>query len=188
MGVLGVASSTLFNYLSQNVNLLTNRQQFQQGFQQLGKDLQSGNLSAAQSDITALQQDMPQGSTNASSQTPTGQAFSQLAQDLKSGNLSAAQQDYTTVQHDFQNASSARQAMQGHRHHHGSASNTESTAVNQLFSELGAALQSGNLSGAQQYYSSLQQDLLQFTQGGTASSGSASGSATTATTGVSATA
>jgi len=193
MGVLGVASSTLFNYLSQNVNLLTNRQQFQQGFQQLGKDLQSGNLSAAQSDITALQQDLPQGSTTASSQTPIGQAFTQLAQDLKSGNLSAAQQDYNTVQQDFQNLSSARQAMQGHRHHHRATANsesstTESTTINQLFAELGAALQSGNLSGAQQYYSSLQQDLLQFTQGGLTSSGSTSGSATTAAAAVSVTA
>jgi len=195
MGVLGVASSTLFNYLSQNVNLLTNRQQFQQGFQQLGQDLQSGNLSAAQSDFTSLQQDLPQAGTTASSQTPIGQAFTQLAQDLKSGNLSAAQQDYNTVQQDFQNASAARQAMQGQHHRQrstanseNSASTSEGTTLNQLFAELGAALQSGNLSGAQQYYSSMQQDLLQFTQGGLTSSGSTSGSATTAAAGVSVTA
>jgi outer membrane protein assembly factor BamD (BamD/ComL family) len=99
-----------------------------------------------------------------------------LAQDLKSGNLSAAQQDYNTVQQDFQNASSARQATQGHHHRHHSTSNSEnstseSSTINQLFAELGAALQSGNLSGAQQYYSSLQQDLLQFTQSGLISSG-----------------
>jgi outer membrane protein assembly factor BamD (BamD/ComL family) len=171
MGVLGVASSTLFNYLSQSVNLQTNRQQVQQEFQQLGKDLQSGNLSAAHSDFASLQQDVPQ-CTNADSQTPIGQAFSQLAQDLKSGNLSSAQQDYTTLQQDFQNAVSARQAMQGHRHHHhNNVSNSQSSAINQLFSELGTALQ---------------QDLLQFTQGGMTSSGSTSGSSgTIGTSGVS---
>lgn len=146
MGVLGAVSSTLFNYLSQTVNLQTNRQQFQQEFQQLGQDLQSGNLSAAQSDFASLQQDLPQNSTNASAHTPIGQAFSQLAQDLKSGNLSAAQQDYTTIQQDFQSQAVARQAMQGHHHHHhGSGSNSESSTINRLFSELGSALQSGNL-------------------------------------------
>jgi outer membrane protein assembly factor BamD (BamD/ComL family) len=178
--VLGVAGSTLLNYLTQ-----TNRRQFHQEFSQLGQDLQAGNLSAAQSDFAALQQDMPQNSTNGASQNPIGQTVSQLAQDLKSGNLSAAQQDYTTIQQDFQSQSAARQAMHGHHHHeHNNVSNSESSALNQLFSKLGSALQSGNLSNAQQYYSTLAQDLQQFTGGST----STSSSGTSAASGVSTTA
>jgi len=91
-----------------------NRQQFHQELWQLGQDLQAGNLSAAQSDFASLQQDVPQNSTNGSSQNPIGQAFSQLAPDLKSGNHSAAQQDYTTIQQNFKSRSAARQAMHGH--------------------------------------------------------------------------
>ena len=85
-------------------------QQIQQEFQQLGQDLQSGNLTAAQSDFTTLQNDLPQTSSTSSSTSqsnnPIAQAFSQLSQDLQSGNLTAAQQDYSTIQQDFQNQAS----------------------------------------------------------------------------------
>ena len=102
MSVSGISSSSLFN--TSGVQSLF--QQFQQTFQQLGKDLQSGNLSAAQSDFATLQNLGSQNST-ATSQTnsPIAQAFSQLAKDLQSGNLSAAQQDFSTIQQDFQNQS-----------------------------------------------------------------------------------
>jgi len=184
MSVLGIASSSLFSYLAQNTQ--NKGQQFKQEFQQLGQDLQSGNLSAAQSDFAALQQNGPQGNSSSSSQSssPISQEFKQLSQDLQSGNLSAAQQDYSTIQQDFQNLSAQGQSAQGHHHHHhggggGSSSNSSSSAISQLFNELGSALQSGNLSSAQQAYSSLQQDLLQFTQ----SSGSSSGSTAATTSG-----
>jgi hypothetical protein len=59
----------------------------------------------------------------------------------------------------------------------------------QLFSQLGSALQSGYLSRAQQVYSSLQQDLLQYAQGGNTTAAAPSTSLGTAgTTGVSITA
>jgi hypothetical protein len=45
-----------------------NLQKVQQEFQQLGQDLQSGNLSAAQSDFASLQSLEPQGNSNSSSQ------------------------------------------------------------------------------------------------------------------------
>ncbi|MGO9166156.1 MAG: hypothetical protein ACLP56_04730 [Candidatus Sulfotelmatobacter sp.] len=81
-------------------------QQYQKESRQLGQDLSSGNLSAAQSDFTTLQSEMPQttATSAASSQStnPISEAFSQLSQDLQSGNLSAAQQDYSTIQQDFQ--------------------------------------------------------------------------------------
>ena len=169
MSVLGIAGSSLFSYLTQHTQ--SKGQQFKQEFEQLGQDLQSGNLSAAESDLATLQQNGPQSNSSSSSQnsSPIGKGFNQLSKDLQSGNLSAAQQDYSTIQQDFQNQSAQSKSAQGHHHHHhasGSDSNraSSSSAISQLLNELGSALQSGNLSSAQQAYSSLQQDLLQFTQ------------------------
>jgi len=167
MSVAGISSSSWFNFENQNVQ---NRfQQFQQDFQQLGQDLQSGNLTAAQQDFATLQQLGPQTSFTSSAQStsPIAQAFNQLSQDLQSGNLSAAQQDYTRIQQDFQNQASGQnqtsEVHHGHHHHHGGGG--ESSEISQLFTELGQALQSGNLSTAQQTYNSLLQDLPQVGQG-----------------------
>jgi outer membrane protein assembly factor BamD (BamD/ComL family) len=159
MSVSGISSSNLFDFISQSVQ--TKAQQVQKEFQQLGQDLQSGNLSAAQSDFATLQQSSPQANSTSSSQSsnPIAQAFNQLSQDLQSGNVSAAQQDYTTIQQDFQ--TQAAQA-QGH-HHHGGGGGIAST-ISQEFTQLGQALQSGNLSSAQQAYSTLQQSFQQVVQ------------------------
>lgn len=67
MSVLEIGTSSLFSYLTQNVQ--SKRQQFQQEFQQLGQDLESGNLSAAQSDFATLQRNMPGGSSGATAST-----------------------------------------------------------------------------------------------------------------------
>ena len=45
MSLSGILRSNLFNYESQTLQART--QQFQQEFQQLGEDRQSGNISAA---------------------------------------------------------------------------------------------------------------------------------------------
>jgi hypothetical protein len=183
MSVSGISSSSFFYYDSQNVQ--NRMQEFQQDFQQLGQDLQSGNLTAAQTDMADIQQLEPTNSsstsststastssTSTSSASSISQTFNQLSQDLKSGNLTAAQQDYDTIQQDFQ--SMETQATQGHHHHHhhgsessdssssSSGSGSGSTSPADLFSELGQALQSGNLSSAQQAYSALQTDFQQF--------------------------
>jgi outer membrane protein assembly factor BamD (BamD/ComL family) len=154
MSVSGISSSNFLNYNAQIVQ--TNMQQFRQEFQQLGQDLQSGNLSAAQTDLAALQQVGPQANSTSSTQSnnPIAQAFNQLSQDLRSGNLSAAQQDYATVRQDFQN-----QATQVHHHHHHGGS-----AVTQLLQQLGQDLQSGNVTAAQQAYNTLLQDFPQVSQ------------------------
>lgn len=164
MSVSGISSSSLFNYSTQDVQ--SKMKQIQQEFQQLGQDLQSGNLSAAQSDFATLQQLMPQHNSTSSTQSnnPIAQAFNQLSQDLQSGNLSAAQQDYTTIQQDFQNQAAQ---MHGHHHHHGGGG-SGSSAISPLFEQLGQALQSGNLSTAQSVFSSLQQELQQLSQNGEA--------------------
>jgi len=149
-------------------SMFSQLQQFQQEFQQLGKDLTAGNLTAAQSDFATLEKDMPQTSSSASaaqSSNPIAQAFSQLAQDLQAGNLSAAQQDYANLQQDFQSQGAHR-----HHHHHHRAEESEESQFSTLFDQLGQDLQSGNLSGAQSDWSSLQQ-LLQNNSSSTASSG-----------------
>jgi len=110
----------LLSYLSQNLTVQKSPERFQQEFQQLGQDLQSGNLSAAQSDLATMQQD-------------------------------------------FQ-----ARAVQ-HHHHHAGSTDSSASAISQLLNELGSALKSGNLSSAQQEYSSLQQDLAQFAGAGAAS-------------------
>jgi outer membrane protein assembly factor BamD (BamD/ComL family) len=169
MSVSGVSTqSAIPYYLQQTQN---QQAQMQQDFQQLGQDLQSGNLSAAQSEFTSLQQ-LTQGtsSTSANSTTsnnPISQEFAQLSQDLKSGNLSAAQSDYSKLQQDFQS-----EGTRAHHTHHGHhlGGGGDSTDINQLFQQLGQELQSGNLSTAQQTYTTLQQDL-QVNPAGTLYSG-----------------
>jgi outer membrane protein assembly factor BamD (BamD/ComL family) len=99
--------------------------QFQQEFQQLGKDLQSGNLGQAQSDLERLERNSPflHAATTASTSSataasvgagnnPIAQAFNQLERDLKAGNVAAAQQDFSTVQQTFQNAQRAYSTLQ----------------------------------------------------------------------------
>jgi outer membrane protein assembly factor BamD (BamD/ComL family) len=104
---------------------------------------------------------------------PIAQAFNQLAQDLHAGNVTAAQQDFSTIQQDFQNAQSKAPAPSGgHHHHHAFSGQSSTSPLAQLFSQLGQALQTGNLSSAQQAYSTLQQDFQQFASAGGSSVGS----------------
>jgi outer membrane protein assembly factor BamD (BamD/ComL family) len=177
MSVSGISSSSLFELLGTETTGQSQKQQLQQEIQQLGKDLSAGNLSAAQADFATLQKDAPQASAaSAQSNDPIAQAFQKLAQDLQSGNLSAAQQDFSTVQQDVQAQSSG-----GHHHHsHGqSSSAAEQNPLAQLFAELGQALQSGNLSVAQQAYTTLQQDFQSPASSGASSTPAASGSVQT---------
>src|ERR1700729_3224931 len=82
------------------------------GVQRLGQELQSGSLSAAQSDFASLKSLGAQSSTTTSqNNSPIAQAFNQLAKDLQSGNLSAAQQDFKTIQQDFENQSAPGQTQ-----------------------------------------------------------------------------
>lgn len=172
MSVSGILSSSFSNYNVQNMQ--SQMQQFQQEFQQLGQDLQSGNLSAAQSDLGVLQQYAPQASSSSQSTNPITQEFNQLATDLQAGNTTAAQQDYATIQQDFQSQGTQNQGAQMHHHHHNhGGGGSQSNSIEQMFQQLGQDLQSGQLSAAQQAYGSLLQDLQQstgITAGATSSS------------------
>jgi outer membrane protein assembly factor BamD (BamD/ComL family) len=153
MSVSGISTTNLYSGSDQNV--VSKRQEIQKEFQQLGEDITSGDLTAAQSDYTALQQLVPKLDSNTSSLStdPRVKAFDQLEKDIQSGNLSAAQQDYANIQQMFQNRS------EGGHHPHGG--NGGSGKISDLFQQLGQALQSGDLSSAQQAFSLLQQDLQQ---------------------------
>src|SRR5271169_6053874 len=81
--------------------------------------------------------------------------FQQLGQDLLSGNLTQAQSDFATLAQNLPGASQSTAA----------STNPAATASNnpllQAFAQLGQDLQSGNLQGAQQDFTNLQQDLQQ---------------------------
>ncbi|HEY1799648.1 MAG TPA: hypothetical protein VGG46_01840 [Terriglobales bacterium] len=166
MSIAGILSSSLFNFGSQglqNTNLPSHKPQFQQEFEQLGQDLKSGDVPASQSVLTTLQQGAPQpNSASLQSGNTISQAFAQLSQDLQSGNVTAAQQAYASIQ---QNAQTQGTQQMHHHHHHGgggASSSNQQNPIDQLFSELGQDLQSGNVSAAQDAYSSMQQDFAQF--------------------------
>ena len=183
MFLAGVVGSALFG--GYNPPPVQNKfKQMQQEFALLGQDLQSGKLSQAQSDFSSLQQLLPSqwqsGSSAAqngsSTANPISQAIAQLGQDLKAGNLSAAQSDFTTLQQDIQQQGT--NSVHRHHHHHSGAAEgaAQQNGAATLFGDLGQELQSGNLTAAQQTYSTLQQDFLQFAANGTSTSGSSNSS------------
>jgi hypothetical protein len=75
----------------------------QNAFDQLGKDLQSGNLAAAKSDFAVMTGDSSTSATTTAttSQDPVVQDIVTLGKDLNSGDLAAANQDYTTLKSDL---------------------------------------------------------------------------------------
>ena len=112
MSASAIVSSSFLNYDNQTIQ--SRMQRFRQEFQQLGQDLQSGNLSAAQQDYSNIQQDFQnhaeqvQGhhhhhhSGGGSEGSAISQIFDQLGQALQSGSLSAAQQAYNSLLQDLQ--------------------------------------------------------------------------------------
>jgi hypothetical protein len=164
MSISGILSSSYNQY-----GLCAASTPYRQGLNQLGQDLKSGNLSAAQSDFATLQAAFSQSATTSSTTSnPVAQAFHQLGQDLESGSLSAAQKDFSTIQQDLQNLGPG---STNHIHHHhrlrsGSGDSTNQNSLLQDLNQVGQSLTSGNLSAAQQAYATLQQQLEQFALGG----------------------
>jgi hypothetical protein len=149
-------------------------------FQQLGQDLQSGNLSQAQQDFATLSQNLPGGiqavrsfsPSTAATSTTLSQVVALLGNDLQSGNLSAAQSDFTTLQQDLQGVGAQGGQIHGHRHHRHHAERpqdspsstqvSQNNSITQEFSALAQSLQSGNLQGAQSAFAALRNDLQQI--------------------------
>lgn len=188
MSISGIANTALNALFSATQNTQSGQGQFQQiqsEFQQLGQDLQAGNLTQAQQDYATLSQNFApaqSGPTTAATTTDAAtnnnsnsiaQAFAALSQNLENGNISGAQQSYATIQQDFQ-----QQQHHGtgeiHHHHHGGQ---QANPISQALSSLSSALQAGNLSSAQSAFATLQQDLEQQFGGG----GSGSATSSTAT-------
>jgi hypothetical protein len=147
--------SGIFSSMGNNASAVSYQLQNSQ-LQQLGKDLTSGNLSAAQSDFATLQQAFTQLAAMHSSSTsnPVAQSFQRLSTDLKSGNLSAAQEDYSIIQQDLQSLS-----RHLHLHNRLKPGGTVQDPLLQQLNQLGQDLSEGNLTAAQQAYASLQQSL-----------------------------
>jgi soluble cytochrome b562 len=175
MSVSGISSGSYVYQTQSSQDWQSQFQKIQTEFQQLGQDLQAGNLTQAQSDYTTLSQCISNTAQSDRSDS-LAQEFSALGQALQSGDLSAAQQAYSTIQQDMQQAV----GHMHHHHHHGSSSQTSGSTSNsslaQAFTALGQALQSGSLSAAQTAYTTLQQDLQML--GWNAASMAQSGSST----------
>ena len=76
-----------FSVGAPNANQTAALGHLRQQFQQLGKDLQSGKLAAAQTDFSALQLASSASTKSAPGHDPVTQALNQLVTDLRSGNL-----------------------------------------------------------------------------------------------------
>jgi outer membrane protein assembly factor BamD (BamD/ComL family) len=165
MSVTGVASSIL-SILSGSQRQQSPSQRIQSEFQQLGLDLQAGNLAQAQNDFAKLSQNRPVANQN--SANPVAQAITQLGKDLQSGNLQAAQQDFATIREDSQQQLNVSPVQIHHLHHHhlesqqDFSSMQQNNSIAQDFSKLAQSLQAGNLQSAQQAFSTLQTDLQQI--------------------------
>jgi outer membrane protein assembly factor BamD (BamD/ComL family) len=198
-GVAGTALSSLLSAAQGPQKGQGNSQQIQSEFQQLGQDLQTGNLAQAQQDYATLSQNFApaQSETAAAATTaaatttaaaqaansnPIAQAFDALSTDLQNGNITAAQQDYATIQQDAQQQQGSSQV---HHHHHGGGGGggQKGSQISQTLSSLSSALQSGNLSSAQTAFATLQQDLEQFSAGGSTGSTNGTSSSASQTTG-----
>ncbi len=122
MSITGILSSGLSSLL-QPTSVQSTVQKKRAEFQQLGQDLQSGNLSAAQQDFATLSQNSSTQTSSVNSSTPSNsavslkQSFSDLKTALSSGDISGAQQAYSQIQQDFQ--ANGAQGAHGHHHHHG---------------------------------------------------------------------
>jgi Skp family chaperone for outer membrane proteins len=189
MSISGLTNSALDSLLSAAQSTQNGQgglQQLEAEFQQLGQDLQTGNLTQAQEDYTTLSenfqnaQNTTSASTTAANSNPITQAFAALSQSLQSGDLAAAQQDYATLQQDIQQQGTGQ--VHPH-HHHGHGGGQQDNQVSQALNALSTALQSGNLAGAQSAFATLTQTLQQLGAGGNSGSTNAANSSSSQSNG-----
>jgi hypothetical protein len=149
MSVAGIASAGL----TQLASIHRNYQQVQGEFKQLGQDLQAGNLTGAQTDFVTLSQSV---STQLAGNSPAAKALNSLGQALQSGNLTAAQQAFASLPPHMVGACAVP------HHAHAGAASAQQSAFSQALNQVGQALQSGNLTAAQQAFSAMQQSWQQM--------------------------
>jgi hypothetical protein len=151
--------------------VLNQVQQFQQVFQQFGQDLQSGRISAAQSDLVTLQKEVPQFNCPQTVQCDSqfAQASNQLALSANRGSDTTGRDQDSTPQQGYSGQVSAGQRIDR------ALGGGQSNPVSLWPVELVQPLQAGNPSHAQLNYASLQQ-IFQDAGSVTSSSGSTHGS------------
>jgi hypothetical protein len=133
MSVAAISASSAFDVSNQNV--VSKREQIQQEFQQLGQDLQSGDLTAAQTDFTSLQQLVPKLAS-----IPTTSTGTTTGTTTTSGTTSGTTAATTSTPQSTVASTDPRV---------------------QAFAQLEQDVQAGNTSAAQQDYSNIQQIFLQ---------------------------
>jgi len=153
MSVSAISTNSLIQNSNQHTPL--SLQQFQQQFQELGTDLQSGNLSSANTQFAALQALVPGSQSASQSQVPIVQTFHQLGTDIQSGSLTAAQQDYGTLKTDI------NKIALNHSHHR----ERDPMETAQGNDQLGQTLQTSTAATAQSAYNSLLQGIQQYGPG-----------------------
>jgi hypothetical protein len=133
MSIAGI-TSTNFSHLA---NVQSNLQKVQSEFKQLGQDLQAGNLTQAQADFVTLSQSL---------------ASNQQTGTVNSTGTSAAAPPTFVAPNAVSQPPQANSASGSHHRIH----------FRQALSQLGQALQAGNLSVAQQAFATMQQIWQQF--------------------------
>lgn len=159
-------SAITSNLLSQIVSSEPTANQFATDLNQLAKDVQSGNLSAAQQDYVTLSQDALNGATasaattsasgittsllsNIASSSSSSSAFvadlNQLGTDLQNGNLASAQNDLLTLDSSALNAASTAAAT-GTSSAASSTTSSNQAEGTQLIQAIVKALEAGDTS------------------------------------------
>lgn len=145
-------------------NVQSAYQPIKSGFRQLAKDLKAGDLTQAQSDYATLSNDIS-ASPLQGNETLT-QDLGVLGAALDAGNLTDAQAAFKTLAHDL------RQAGRTRHHHHeprdggplhiDTGHRPPPGPIAEAFKSLKSALKAGDIGGAQEAYSTLQQVLAQY--------------------------
>jgi hypothetical protein len=128
MSSISSVTSAYSPYQTTNQNSFA---QIIQDFKSIGGALKSGNVSAAQTALSAFQQDLQSNSQTSSTQpfgnnTQANTDYQSLVSGLQSGNLSSAQKAFASLQTDLQTAqTSTKSAHRGHHHHGGGGVSAE---------------------------------------------------------------
>jgi hypothetical protein len=156
MSVAGIAT-TAFSTLAQVQN---NYHNLQTQFKRLGQDLSTGNLAQAQTDFVALSQSVASQATAGNTAVSTAANSSTQAASPDQTNAGR-----TTLPPILIYASVKQQFLGDHGTHphvaNSSAVAQQNSGLTQMLNQLGQALQSGNLLGAQQAFAGMQQLWLQ---------------------------
>lgn len=168
MSISALSYNLITDLLQQQQQQQNPLQQMRKDFSQLASALQSGDLSTAQSAYSKIQQLMQQnGSASSTGSTPANTVqndFAALGRALQSGDIGQAQTAFSQMQKDFQASRQASiTAPAAEDQYVPSTSQQQALSVKeqvrQDYAQLRSSLQSGDLTGAQSAFASLQQAL-----------------------------